>query len=252
MTIRTAGPVDIRCDRCEGRHFLDSAVAGGAARRLIAELESARSGSRSLVRLDDSGPLSNSRPLFDAGGGKMFGCLIAESEDGTQHELRAFSGMLGGQWGFDGFAAPLFDVARWRELEARYDPDIAAVTARIAEEPARATDLQRKRAQLSRELMARYHGLYRMTGAAHVEARVEAVVGAGNMASGMGDCCAPKLLNEAHRRGWRALSLAEFFVGVSRRPAHRVHGSFYPPCSEKCGPLLGFLLCPQSSSSVRI
>jgi hypothetical protein len=93
--------------------------------------------------------------------------------------------------------------------------------------------------------MARYHALYRMMGAARTEASMEAVVGPGNMASGMGDCCAPRLLTEAHRRGWRAVSLAEFFVGVSRRPGHRIHGEFYRPCAEKCRPLLGFLLCPQ-------
>jgi hypothetical protein len=180
----------------------------------------------------------------------MFGCLVAESPNGGTHQLRAFSGMLAGAWQLAGWSPPAFDPRRWRELEARYDPEIAQITTSLAncDNPDDRRDLRARRARCSRALMARYHDLYRLMGASGEERSLEQIVGAGNMASGMGDCCAPKLLNEAHRRGWRPLSLAEFFVGVSRRPGHRVHGRFYAPCREKCEPLMGFLLCPTASS----
>lgn len=238
--------IDIACARCGETHGLEARLAQRAARTLIAHLESTR---RVLgVRDEPTGrrSVSNSRALFERGGGKMFGCLVAQAPDGGRHELRAFSGMLEGGWSVQGFVEPLFEVETWRSLEARYDPEIAELSARIAMRPDEAERLRRERAQLSRELMARYHQLYQLTGAAHLSASMEAVVGAGNMASGMGDCCAPKLLSAAHRRGWRALSLVEFFVGESRRPGQRVHGEFYSPCAEKCGPLLSFLLCPKA------
>ena len=238
--------IDIACGRCGETHDLEASLAQRAARTLIAQLKS----SKGVVAVRDEPTcrrnLSNSRALFEPGGGKMFGCLVAQDAEGRRHELRAFSGMLQGGWSVPGFVEPVFDVGAWRSLEARYDPEIARLSTRIATHPDEARALRRQRAQLSRELMARYHRLYRLTGAAYLSASMEEVVGAGNMASGMGDCCAPKLLNAAHRRGWRAVSLVEFFVGESRRPGHRVHGEFYAPCAEKCGPLLSFLLCPKA------
>jgi tRNA pseudouridine32 synthase/23S rRNA pseudouridine746 synthase len=54
------------------------------------------------------------RASLDApGGGKMFGVLVIAAPDGRLGYLRAFSGMLDGQWQIDGFVPPLFDpVAR--------------------------------------------------------------------------------------------------------------------------------------------
>ena len=233
--------IDIQCERCGGRHTLDSSLAREAARELIARFDQ---NSHAGDGEGHTEPVENSATLFAPGGGKMFGYLVAESPSGAQCALTAYSGMLDGRWELPGWAPPAFDVPAWRGLEARYDPEIAKVTARIDRGGADVPDLRRQRAQMSRELMMRYHDLYRLYGASGACQSLETVVGQGNMASGMGDCCAPKLLTEAHRRGLRAISLAEFFVGVSRRPGQRVHGEFYAPCSEKCGPLMSFLLCP--------
>jgi len=67
-----------------------------------------------------------------------------------------------------------------------------------------------------------------------------------NKPTGIGDCCAPKLLNHAALSNLTPVSLAEFYFGRENRSDTRQHGRFYPPCEDKCQPLLGYLLCGAS------
>lgn len=59
---------------------------------------------------------------------------------------------------------------------------------------------------------------------------------------GTGECAAPKLLEYAYRNGLKPIAMGEFWYGESPRTAVRTHGHFYPSCTSKCGPLLGFML----------
>ena len=59
---------------------------------------------------------------------------------------------------------------------------------------------------------------------------------------GTGECAAPKLLEYAYRNGLKPLAMGEFWYGKSPDTAVRTHGHFYPSCTSKCGPLLGYML----------
>lgn len=59
---------------------------------------------------------------------------------------------------------------------------------------------------------------------------------------GTGECAAPKMLEEAFRNGFTPLAMGEFWYGMSPDTAVRVQGHFYPSCTSKCGPLLGYML----------
>ena len=59
---------------------------------------------------------------------------------------------------------------------------------------------------------------------------------------GTGECAAPKLLEHAYRNGLQPLAMGEFWYGKSPDTAVRTHGNFYPSCTSKCGPLLGYML----------
>lgn len=59
---------------------------------------------------------------------------------------------------------------------------------------------------------------------------------------GTGDCAAPKLLEFAFRNSLSPLAMGEFWYGAPSVTAVRVQGHFYPSCTSKCGPLLGFML----------
>ena len=59
---------------------------------------------------------------------------------------------------------------------------------------------------------------------------------------GTGECAAPKLLEYAYRNDLHPLAMGEFWYGRSPETAVRTHGHFYPSCTSKCGPLLGFMM----------
>ena len=59
---------------------------------------------------------------------------------------------------------------------------------------------------------------------------------------GTGECAAPKLLDYAFRHGLKPLAMGEFWYGESPCTAVRTEGHFYPSCTSKCGPLLGYML----------
>ena len=50
------------------------------------------------------------RDFFAENGGKMFGILVVQNDQGCIGFLSAFSGMMNGQWLIDGFVPPIFDV----------------------------------------------------------------------------------------------------------------------------------------------
>lgn len=60
--------------------------------------------------------------------------------------------------------------------------------------------------------------------------------------SGAGECCAPKLLQEAYLRGWHPESMAEFWYGKPKDSEVRLHGMHYPACRGKCLPVLSWML----------
>ncbi|MBO6305935.1 MAG: RluA family pseudouridine synthase [Paludibacteraceae bacterium] len=60
--------------------------------------------------------------------------------------------------------------------------------------------------------------------------------------SGAGECCGPKLLQEAFRNGIAPKEMAEFWVGAPSRTEIRREGVFYAPCSGKCVPILRHML----------
>lgn len=60
--------------------------------------------------------------------------------------------------------------------------------------------------------------------------------------SGAGECCAPKLLQAAYRKGWLPVSIAEYWYGESKGGEVRIHGEHYPACRGKCLPVLSWML----------
>ena len=60
--------------------------------------------------------------------------------------------------------------------------------------------------------------------------------------SGAGECCEPKLLQYAYQHGMRPLQMGMFWWGASPKQEIRHHKNFYPACSGKCKPILGWML----------
>lgn len=167
--------------------------------------------------------------LDKPGGGKMFGVLVVSAPDGRVGYLRAFSGMLGGQWRLDGFAPPLFDAAArdafWPAGEAEL---------RTLQEPLRA--------ERSRQLWRQLASTYLIPNARGEERPLGALFAPKPPPGGAGDCAAPKLLGHAYRHRLKPLALAEFWWGASALTGERHAGEYYPACRAKCGELLPYML----------
>ena len=127
------------------------------------------------------------------------------------------------------------DSRRKRQFKLEY-AEALAPSKRIE---SKIVALKRERKALSRALQAEMH------------ARFEAGLWKGkpwSLASlfpygpptGTGECCAPKLLHFARRHNLEPLAMAEFWWGESTDTRRKGH--FYPPCVERCQPLLGPLL----------
>jgi len=231
------------CRDCGCEHALPAQAALPHARDLLTTLE--RFGNIGLGEVN-ADPRLSLQYLYGPARGQMFGVLLYADTAGRQGVLKAFSGQYNGIWTVPGWAGPILDPAEFARTIERDEPRIKDLTRRMqglgVDDPSRLAMLAQRR-ELSRNLMDRIFGLYRLTNF-HGRTRALAEVFMGSsMPTGTGECCAPKLLHHAALHGLTPLGLAEFFVGRENRSATRRHGHFFAPCAEKCRPILGFLLC---------
>ena len=135
---------------------------------------------------------------------------------------------------------------RWKLVISEQESKIQDVRDRIA-------GLRRQRAAMSDGLQRWIFSQYIVHNASGEEASVlEVFQNQGLMPpGGTGDCAAPKLLEHAFRNGLKPVAMGEFWYGRSPATAVRTHGHFYPSCTSKCGPLLGFMMQGLSVPGIR-
>ncbi len=125
----------------------------------------------------------------------------------------------------------------WEERISRLKDELNALTDEIH-------DLKVLRAKKSDELQEWIFKQYIVHNALGDESSILDIFAAQGLVppGGTGDCAAPKLLEHAFRNGLKPIAMGEFWYGKSPETAVRTHGHFYPSCTSKCGPLLGFML----------
>jgi hypothetical protein len=239
-------PLNGYCNLYGLTHVLPREPAMNAARDLMAQLAHNKcidfTSNTALLRKE-----LNTDWLYGKARGKMFGVLSCRQSNGEKQILKAFSGQYQGRWEVDGWAPPLFDVQEFSLLTQPVERRIKTL-GREAKDPKLSPrdreGLLKKRKVLSQRLMKEIHGLYRLhnfRGGRH--SLIDLFPDGSGIPTGTGDCCAPKLLNFATKNGLQPLGLAEFYWGRTNKSATRYEGYFYPACRDKCGPILGFLLC---------
>lgn len=158
--------------------------------------------------------------------GKMFGVLITEDTDGELRTLRAFSAMLDGSYQHPGFVPPVYAIPR--DLIG-HDADDSRRKQDWVFDQFRFLNAQGEEKGL-KELFANAAQLRDWDGRPF------------RIPSGAGECCAPKLLQEAYRQGLKPLCMAELWIGASPRDELRIEGHYYPACNGKCKPILRHML----------
>lgn len=200
--------------------------------------------------------LSQSQWQKDVSEGKMFGVLIYENHSPSDNRLpectmpimeageydglpflAAFSGTLDGQTCQPGFVPPVFDIQRG---EGRYflqeEAEISAINHYLesgAATPREVCDLRHERKNRSRALQRWLFSRYSILNTLGEKVNLLDVFSPSIPPGGAGDCCAPKLLQEAFRRGIRPVAIAEW---------NSANEHFCPPCISRCRPILAHML----------
>ncbi len=107
--------------------------------------------------------------------------------------------------------------------------------------------LKKQRRELSRTLQTQMHSAYVLTNFAGETRSLRELITEGAMPTGMGDCCAPKLLHYAATNNLTPLAMAEFWWGNPSADGYKIQGEFCGACVERCQPLMGFLLSGRRS-----
>ncbi len=138
-----------------------------------------------------------------------------------------------------------FEKAELARLKRRVAYKLAPFAAGLQEAEARLAAMKDERRAESEALQGWLFANFKLLNA-RGESRslsdIFADTPAGVPPSGAGECCAPKLLQGAYRRGWRPIAMAEYWYGKPKGGDVRVHGHYYPSCRGRCLPVLRWML----------
>jgi len=238
------------CRDCGTTHRLPAGNAKTRALELMREFEE-------LQRLDylakneEADPRLSFTRLLPGDRSHMFGVLECRDERGGTVVLRAFSSLRGGVRNVDGWVPQILSTdAFYGTVQPGLDKihEMTRELEKLAPDSAAAHDLVKKRKRSSQDLWRSMEALYRFHNfrGESRSLRDAFTLPPGSerkIPSGVGECCAPKLLNYAALEGLTPVGLAEFYWGDTNESGERKPGDFYPSCEARCQPILGFMLC---------
>lgn len=137
-----------------------------------------------------------------------------------------------------------YEKAEFKRLKAGWEKRIKEIEEERDEITAEINRLRQLRASMSDELQKWIFRQYIVHNALGEEKSIYDIFMSEGLIppGGTGECAAPKLLEYAYRNGMKPIAMGEFWYGTSPQTAVRSHGHFYPSCTSKCGPLLGFMM----------
>ncbi len=136
------------------------------------------------------------------------------------------------------------EKAELRRAKAAWEEKISSLEDSIRSLESEIRTLKAQRSKMSDELQEWIFRQYIVHNSLGEESSVQEIFAERGLVppGGTGDCAAPKLLEYAFRNGLRPIAMGEFWYGKSPETAVRTHGHFYPSCTSKCGPLLGWMM----------
>ncbi len=126
-----------------------------------------------------------------------------------------------------------------RKLKRLRDQTLESLAKAIALADDEIRQIKRQRKSLSQQLQAQLNAAYSLTNFGGRSQSLAQLLHSGPP-TGTGDCSAPKLLQAAAAQRLQPMAMAEFWWGPPL--GNKVQGEFYGACTERCQPLMGFLL----------
>lgn len=183
--------------------------------------------------------------------GKMFGVLVVKNKNGDIGYLQGFSGKIGDSSHYPNFVPPVVDLLEENISIDSIMTEISELTSEINQlKLENSTDSKlnsliqirkNKSIALQQDIFDEYHFLNSKQESKSLRAIFKEFNRDKNPA-GAGECSAPKLFQYAFKYNLTPIALAEFWWGKSPKSGVKQHGEFYPPCTEKCEPILGYML----------
>ncbi|MBL7920378.1 MAG: hypothetical protein JNJ40_08695 [Bacteroidia bacterium] len=196
---------------------------------------------------EQTDPRLSTHHLYGNVGGKMFGVLICKDASGKEVVLKAFSSTYNGIWNVEGWVPHLASEKDFMQIVEKGNSEIHPLTDRIKTLEKNSDGWKLKTEQrkiVSQKTLNELFDLYEVF---NFKKDKRTLKNAFNLKKGIpngtGDCCAPKLLNYAALNNLTPISIAEFYWGKPSPSGDKVEGNFYSSCTNKCQPLLGFMLC---------
>ena len=186
------------------------------------------------------------------GHGVMIGALVCVNAAGERVVLHAVSGISVVPEPVEGHPDPHKIIVPPRvspkEIEnvlAKNDKKIHELTEAIATAVVESveTSLKEQRTALTTESLLNVFSLYTFTRFDGKKITLNEIIKEhdGKLPpTGTGDCCAPKLLSYAFEHNLTPISIDEVFYG--RDTPNKKNGTSYPPCDERCGYILPWIL----------
>lgn len=203
----------------------------------------------------------------DADGGKMFGVLVVEMDDGgcktedgrgkTLGFLAAYSGLLEGRNDWPYFVPPVYDAQQPDGYFKTQERIISQLSSHNHQPSSFILQPSSLNPQSSKEMSQNlqdwlFHQYQLMNARGEVKDLVDIWQSYYDKPKlrkkfpmppgGTGDCCAPKLLQYAYQHGLKPVCMAEFWWGQSTKTELRQHLNYYPACRGKCKPILTWML----------
>ena len=137
-----------------------------------------------------------------------------------------------------------YEKAELKRLKSSWAEKIAQLRTPHDELSAQINILNRQRAAMSEELQGWIFQQYRVHNALGEVTSIGELFASQGLTppGGTGECAAPKLLEYAYRNNLKPIAMGEFWYGKPSETVVRAHSRFYPSCTSKCGPLLGYML----------
>lgn len=184
---------------------------------------------------------------FSSQKGKMFGVLVIQLKDLSYAFIGTVSGKLQGSVGCNKFIPSVFDdsaddffINKGMSELTKIGQQINAST-NLSESTILIAERKQKSIRLQQQLFSHYQ-FFNIHGETSSVLQIFKDANLGNPPSAVGECAAPKLLHYAFKNKLKPIALAEFWWGNSIKNEERKHLHFYPACTNKCRPILAYML----------
>ncbi len=139
----------------------------------------------------------------------------------------------------------LYDKHLLKTLQNKWEGFLADIQAKLSPFETRIEALKEERKERSAALQAQLFEQYTFLNQAGNSKSLYEIfksTASGKPPSAAGECATPKLLQFAFSNGYTPLAMAEFWWGSSPKSEIRKHKQFYPACTNKCKPILAYML----------